>query len=502
MKGNIEINNDNQLKYYKIEKEGNNLIGDPLFIDYKPKSRVIHSIKKEIDRIIKNQNKLIDHDCYIHYHNLQQINQEYCLIREEELPLIPITQYLRTNEVSIKHKLSWIKKIGEIMYQAEMNDISWKGITLQSIFIDSQSKLHLINPDIIQEIGKYRETDIPVMQEIYRPPEIFKDNKWSQQSRLYSLGIIVYYLLAEKFPFSSKNKSDLIDEILNTRPVEPKYINFNLSSDISELVMKLLEKKPANRYDSWEQFVNRLQEIIETGSYQAAEKDIEINKEKGEKIQKSNRRKFLLRSFFRKNRNIIIITVSIIALIATITVMDQRKPVVTENTDSGQVVEYFYQALDGKNITLLNETTTLNMEELEKMINRVYVIEKVKQAYEGNIAEEGTTKTKVFGITNLKITDISTGSQPVYKAEYTFYYNNNVQNDNNEDNSENEKVKDNKDEIQERDVGRIVKYETQMEDKLIMGNVEGTWQIVEAEGDVQYLIEGNIEELFREINKK
>lgn len=66
---------------------------------------------------------------------------------------------------------------------------------------------------------------------------------------VYSLGVILYYLLTHRFPYDVSGPAHrVLQNIAATEPVRPKRIRPELDDDIEVIVLKCLEKDPSRRY--------------------------------------------------------------------------------------------------------------------------------------------------------------------------------------------------------------------------------------------------------------
>lgn len=85
----------------------------------------------------------------------------------------------------------------------------------------------------------------------YMAPEQL-DGRTTVRSDIYSLGVILYELLAGRRPFQSARVSDLNREIREASPRELRKLRPGLDVELSRICLRCLEKAPADRYGSAE----------------------------------------------------------------------------------------------------------------------------------------------------------------------------------------------------------------------------------------------------------
>ncbi|MFH1335504.1 MAG: tetratricopeptide repeat protein, partial [Candidatus Zixiibacteriota bacterium] len=81
----------------------------------------------------------------------------------------------------------------------------------------------------------------------YMAPEMFKEEPLDARTDLYSLGVILYELVTSKLPFSSDDPVKIVSAHLQQKPVSPLEINPHIPLFLNELILRLLEKSPAER---------------------------------------------------------------------------------------------------------------------------------------------------------------------------------------------------------------------------------------------------------------
>lgn len=86
----------------------------------------------------------------------------------------------------------------------------------------------------------------------YMAPEIAKGERASQQSDIYSLGIVFYQCLTKKLPFSSDTPLGVIEKIKTEPLKEPGLINSDIPDYLNNIILKMCSKSLSIRYKSLE----------------------------------------------------------------------------------------------------------------------------------------------------------------------------------------------------------------------------------------------------------
>ncbi|MEZ4743025.1 MAG: protein kinase [Bdellovibrionota bacterium] len=87
---------------------------------------------------------------------------------------------------------------------------------------------------------------------LYMAPELTQHLKATIDHRidLYSLGCMLYEVLTGSTPFHGKDRSELAEKHAFDEPVKIREINKNVPDIVADIVSKLLEKHPENRYQT------------------------------------------------------------------------------------------------------------------------------------------------------------------------------------------------------------------------------------------------------------
>jgi len=95
----------------------------------------------------------------------------------------------------------------------------------------------------------------------YMSPEQVRGDTLTYQSDMFSLGTVLYHMLAGEKPFIGKVGSELQNKILHEEPAPLSYVRPELPPELDIVLMSALAKQPANRYPTWAEFALELAKI-------------------------------------------------------------------------------------------------------------------------------------------------------------------------------------------------------------------------------------------------
>ena len=95
--------------------------------------------------------------------------------------------------------------------------------------------------------------EISLKDAAYLPPELAQGRPPDPQADLYSLGITLYELTTGHLPFTGPTPLAIISQHIDVIPVPPRSHRSDIPPDLEAVIMRLLSKRPQDRYDSAEQ---------------------------------------------------------------------------------------------------------------------------------------------------------------------------------------------------------------------------------------------------------
>uniref|UniRef100_A0A8C9H7A3 Non-specific serine/threonine protein kinase n=1 Tax=Piliocolobus tephrosceles TaxID=591936 RepID=A0A8C9H7A3_9PRIM len=145
------------------------------------------------------------------------------------------------NEKSAKFYMCEI--ILALQYLHELN-IIYRDLKPENVLIDEQGHIKLTDFGLSKEgiTGSNSAKSLCGTPE-YLAPEIIDKTGHGKAVDWWSLGIMLYEMLAGSLPFSGKNRSDLFEKIKNKKVTYP----CSFSAAVVDLLKKLFEKNPKKR---------------------------------------------------------------------------------------------------------------------------------------------------------------------------------------------------------------------------------------------------------------
>ena len=154
-------------------------------------------------------------------------------------------------------------KILEAMQPAHEMGIMHRDVKPANIMLTTWGSVKLMDFGIARVLGAARQTRqgalVGTME--YIAPERIKGSEGGPAADIYSLGVVLYEMLAGRLPFRSENEYELMRMHLENAAPSFAEVGVSVPREIEAVVQKSMARQEADRYATCEEFIEALQSV-------------------------------------------------------------------------------------------------------------------------------------------------------------------------------------------------------------------------------------------------
>lgn len=181
-----------------------------------------------------------------------------------------LREYTRKNSkrLSPEEVVDVIFKCSKALDYAHKKGVLHRDIKPSNIMLNGEGVVKIMDFSVAElSENKATRRDVLVGSPLYMSPEQVRREVPGPQSDLYSLGAVMFELLAGEPPFTSDDMEQLFDAIKNTPAPALKSKCPGLPAELYEVVAKLLCKEPDKRFTSGQELAAALSRIYDALRY-------------------------------------------------------------------------------------------------------------------------------------------------------------------------------------------------------------------------------------------
>lgn len=204
----------------------------------------------------------LNHPNIVRVHDVEHLYKT-AFIMMECLEGVPLDYLIENMPVlALPRALDIMVQVGIGLKYAHSKGIVHQDIKPANIFILEDDRARIVDFGLAIPIGSIDDTGFGGTP-YYMAPEQIDCDEVDERTDVYSFGIMAYEIVTGVRPFPQKNVEDVFRAHKETPAPDPRELNASLPCEFSDFVQKCTQKRPADRYQNFEQIIDDLRNIGE-----------------------------------------------------------------------------------------------------------------------------------------------------------------------------------------------------------------------------------------------
>ncbi len=175
-----------------------------------------------------------------------------------------LEQYIKPESlVSIKTVMEIAFKCCKALDYAHQRGIIHRDIKPANILMSGASDIKISDFGAALTITSESTQISGIGSPAYMSPEQLRESLLTHQTDMFSLGVVIYQLLTGHQPFKSATSIGMVYQIMNVDPAPPSSHRPQVPKRIDEIILTALQKDPAQRYATWEDFAQAFADVFD-----------------------------------------------------------------------------------------------------------------------------------------------------------------------------------------------------------------------------------------------
>lgn len=234
--------------YKAIDETTQNIVAIKILHEYMTFDR------KAIRRFLREAklgSKLI-HPNIVQFYDSGELEDTYFLVMEF-VEGETLKNLIEQGHLGFQQILKIILQVAKVLELTVQQQIVHRDIKPENILVTQDGLTKLADLGVAKSLNESTivqptQDGLGIGSAYYMAPEqVFDAQNVTPSADFYGLGVTFYYALTKRFPFVAKNPQEYLAKLQSEEPISPRVYNPKIPDQISNLILKMIEKDPEKR---------------------------------------------------------------------------------------------------------------------------------------------------------------------------------------------------------------------------------------------------------------
>jgi serine/threonine protein kinase/formylglycine-generating enzyme required for sulfatase activity len=206
----------------------------------------------------------LDHPHIVPVFDVGETPEFPCFIVSKLIEGTNLAEAIREFRYNHDEAADLVSTVAEALHYAHRQGLVHRDIKPGNILIDSTGKPYVVDFGLALSEQEFRAEGSAAGTPAYMSPEQAsgEGHRVDGRSDIFSLGVVLYELLAGRRPFRGETRSSLLNEIATRDPKPPRQIEDRIPAELERICLKALSRRATERYTTARDFAADLKYFL------------------------------------------------------------------------------------------------------------------------------------------------------------------------------------------------------------------------------------------------
>ena len=213
--------------------------------------------QKMVERFLREAKTAarLDSPYIVKIHDIGQVDDVYFIVME----LVDgcafssmIEEDVVPRPAQLRERLGIFRQVLEAVNYAHENQVIHRDLKPDNIMVSKSGRVKVMDFGLAFFQGHHSLTEVGQVMgtAAYVSPEQAQGKITDNRTDIYSLGVILFEIITGSWPFTATNPLDMFRKVAEMPPPSPRSINPTISLELDSLVLRMLAKRPEDRFQN------------------------------------------------------------------------------------------------------------------------------------------------------------------------------------------------------------------------------------------------------------